>query len=294
MRSSASTTLPSRRDLHFPLGQVDHAVGQVVAVRRPRVSECAQHREEALEVVLLLAADHVDRRVEVVLGDLEDGGPDVLADVEARAVGPQHRDLLGGPAFFQPELGLRQVVDRVAALVGRKDVFPEPLGNDVLAERVGVRLVVEDVEVRPEAPVGCREPVVDPLVHALPETEGFRIAGLPFFQHLLDVGFKRGVFFRFDRVARHCRIPTKSSPFIPGGLRGGAVFPKRCQASMLLQMCTPRSLIRMDLTTRCPVAASRRATAMPSVHCAGALSAGACWCWAREILHHHAPVLAGA
>ena len=243
-------------------------------------------------MVLLLASDHVHRRVEVVLGDLEDGGPDVLADVEARAVGPQHRDVLGRPAFFEPELGLRQMVDRVAALVCREDVFPEPLGDDVLAERVGVRLVVEDVEVHPETPVGRAEPVVDPLVHALPEAEGRGVAGLPLFQHLLDVRFKRGVFFRLDRVADVPR-PDEVVAFHPGRLRGGAVsetLPGEHALADVHPAVVDQDGFDHPVPGGCEQPRHRdaqgRVAQVPQVQ--GLVGVG------REILHHHAPAFAGA
>ena len=154
----------------------------------PVVSEFLEHEFQHLEVVVLLVAHHIDHIVEVVLFKTTIGRSQILRHVDRRAVAAQQQ-------FLIQSVGREVDPDR-PVLLAEKDPHVQPLLHDVLTQQIGLRLVINLVEIDSQRLVGNIETVVYPTVHHLPQPVDLGVFGLPAAQHLLRFEHQRRLFLR--------------------------------------------------------------------------------------------------
>ena len=100
-------------------------------------------------------------------------------------------------------LGGRKIDPDRTVLTAVENPHVQPLLHDVLAQQVGLRLVVDLVEIDAQRLVGNVETVVHPAVHHLPQSVDLGIPGLPAAQHLLRFEHQRRPLLRL--LLRHAR-----------------------------------------------------------------------------------------
>ncbi len=142
----------------------------------PAEAETVEQQREHLEVIVLLVAHHIYHAVDGIVVVPHLGGADVLGHVYRGTVGAQQQlvvEPLGG------EVGPYGAV--VAAV---EQPLVEALEHLGLALEIGLRLIVDFVEVYAHAAVGVVKSGVHPAVHALPQGAHLGVAVFPAPQHL--------------------------------------------------------------------------------------------------------------
>ena len=150
------------------------------------VAQFLEHQFQHLEVVVLLVAHDVDHVVELIVLEAAESRAEVLRHVDRRAVAAQQQ-------FLVQSVGREVDPHRIVGTAVEDTLF-KPLLDERLAQQVGLRLVIDLVEIDAQRLVGHVEALVNPAVHRLPERVHLGVPGLPLAQHLLRLEHDRGVF----------------------------------------------------------------------------------------------------
>ncbi len=159
-------------------------------VLAPFEAELVEQEREHLEMVVLFVADDVNHLVDGIVGKAHLGGADVLGHVDRCAVAAQEQlvvEAVGG------EVGPYRAV-----FLAVHDAFFKAFKHLFLAFEIGLRFVVDFVEVDAHAAVCLAETGVYPRVHGFPQGAHVLVAGFPAAQHVACLGHEgRGGFGLF-------------------------------------------------------------------------------------------------
>ena len=143
----------------------------------PLIAELLEHELQDLEVVVLLVANDINHVVEPILLEAAECRTQVLSHIYRCAVATQQQLLV--------EAVGRKVNPHRVILLAEEYTLAQPLLNEALAQKVGLRLVIYLVEIDAHSLVRDIEALIYPAIHALPQLIYLRILGLPPSQHLL-------------------------------------------------------------------------------------------------------------
>ena len=127
-------------------------------------------------MVILLVPDNVYHLIDRIIIEAQLGCPYILRHIDRCPVGTQEQLFVQS---FAPQIGPNRTV--FAAI---EDAFLQSFQDFGLAHQIGLRFVVNLVERHAHHLVSLVETGIHPVVHLLPEGADFRIAGLPFAEHL--------------------------------------------------------------------------------------------------------------
>ncbi len=185
-------------------------------------------------MVILLVAHHINHLVDGIITETELGGANILGHIDRSAVGTQKE--------FLVETGIRKVGPHRAVILTEHNAFLQPFEHFFLTFEIGVRLIIDFVEINPHAAVCVIKPGIHPLVHHRPQPAHIGILCLPFAQHLTGLGHEgrelRG-FLLGDAVAlhdflqfglimlveQHIEVTDKVVPLFPSLFGRNAVAP---------------------------------------------------------------------
>ncbi len=77
--------------LHTPMGQVDHAIRDVMQLLRPRITEQPKHKEQYLKVVVLLVSHNIQQLIKGPVLCAKNRRANILRNVHSGAVRAKQR-----------------------------------------------------------------------------------------------------------------------------------------------------------------------------------------------------------
>ena len=184
----------------------------------PLESELIQQDGQHLEVVVLFVTHHINHLVDGIVLKPEFGRADILRHVDGRAVAAQQEFLI--QAFR------RQICPHGTIFFLIEESFLESFEHHRLPFQIGLRFVIDLVEIDAHLPVRLVESGIHPFVHLRPERAYFGVVSLPFAEHGMRffhqgrfcLGFRLGLFFRhaFGQICRFQRCHLRSVMFLEG------------------------------------------------------------------------------
>ena len=165
-------------------------------------------------MVILLVAHHVYVAVEFISCEALLRRAEVLSHVDRGAVAAKQE-------FAVESVGC-EVAPYAAVGILNEDTHVESLLHQALAEQIGIVLIVNLVETDSKGLVGLVEAGEDPAVHHFPELADFRIAFLPFKEHLVHL-LVHGRIFLLELGIGHVAVTHEVVALYSGAFRGGAV-----------------------------------------------------------------------
>ena len=143
----------------------------------PLVTQLFEYQLQNLEVIVLLITYNIDNAVQGILLETLQRRSEVLRHIYRCAIATKQQLLVESIAF--------EVNPYRAIIFAEEDTLCQTLLDKSLAENIGLRLVVNLIEINAESLVGYIETIINPAVHLLPKRTHFGIFCLPLAQHLL-------------------------------------------------------------------------------------------------------------